>query len=98
MNYPNVEFTVKNGKVVATDETTDGAHLIGVPNESNMNNRSLTLDGVELTVPGDVCGIITNGTETGNKVTLKNSTLNVENGFGIYFPSSGEVTIDNSGH
>ena len=96
VNYPNVEFTVKNGKVVATDETTDGAHLIGAPNESNMNNRSLTLDGVELTVPGDVCGIITNGTETGNKVTLKNSTLNVENGFGIYFPSSGKVTIDNS--
>ena len=29
-------------------------------------------------------------------MTLKNSTLNVENGFGIYFPSSGEVTIDNS--
>ena len=29
-------------------------------------------------------------------MTLKNSTLNVPNGFGIYFPSSGTLTIDNS--
>ena len=96
VNHPNVTFTVKNGKVVVANEAADGAHLIGAPTASNMNNRGLVLDGVELTVPGDACGIVTNGTETGNKVTLKNATLNVKNGFGIYFPSDGEVTIDNS--
>ena len=47
-------------------------------------------------MPGDVCGIITNGTETGNKVTLKDSVLNVKNGIGIYFPSTGDVVLDNS--
>lgn len=96
VNYPNVTFTVKNGIIVATNEAADGAHLIGAPNAGQMNNRELVLDGVELTVPGDAYGIVTNGTETGNKVVLRNSTLNVESGFGIYFPSDGEVTIDNS--
>ena len=62
-----------------------------------MNNRGLVLDNVQLTVPGNAYGIVTNGTETGNTVTLKNnSVLNVKNGFGIYFPSDGEVIIDNS--
>lgn len=41
-------------------------------------------------------GIETNGNNTNDSVTLKNSTLNVPNGFGIYFPSSGTLTIDNS--
>ena len=41
-------------------------------------------------------GIETNGNNTNDSVTLKNSTLNVPNGFGIYFPSSGSLTIDNS--
>lgn len=96
VNYPNVTFTIKNGKIV-TSEAADGAHLIGAPNSGNMNNRALVLEKVELTVPGaDKYGIVTNGTEAGNKVTLKNSTLNVENGYGIYFPSDGEVTVDNS--
>ncbi|MCU6747237.1 hypothetical protein OCV51_06155 [Faecalicatena acetigenes] len=96
VNYPNVTFTVKGGKVSAVGEATDGAHLIGAPNASNMNNRGLILEGVELTVAGDAYGIITNGTETGNRVTLKDSTLNVVNGVGIYFPSDGEVRIENS--
>ncbi len=31
-----------------------------------------------------------------NAIALKNSTLNVPNGNGIYFPSTGTVTIENS--
>lgn len=97
VNYPNVTLTVKNGSVVVTDESADGAVLVGAPNAGNMNNRGLVLDNVQLTVPGNAYGIVTNGTETGNTVTLKNnSVLNVKNGFGIYFPSDGEVIIDNS--
>lgn len=102
VNYPNVTLTVKNGKIVVTDENTAGAVLIGKSeggiesSEGNMNNRGLILYGVELTVPGDTYGIATNGTETGNKVTLKNSVLNVKNGLGIYFPSDGDVIIEDS--
>ena len=96
VNYPNVELTIRNGKILTTNESCDGAHLIGAPNASNMNNRGLVLEKVELTVPGEVYGIVTNGKETGNKVVLKDSILNVENGYGIYFPSTGNVEIDNS--
>lgn len=97
VNYPNVTLTVKNGSVVVTDESADGAVLVGAPDTDNMNNRGLVLDNVQLTVPGNAYGIVTNGTETGNTVTLKNnSVLNVKNGFGIYFPSDGKVIIDNS--
>ena len=97
VNYPGVTLTVKNGSVVVTDESADGAVLVGAPDTDNMNSRGLVLDNVQLTVPGNAYGIVTNGTETGNTVTLKNnSVLNVKNGFGIYFPSDGEVIIDNS--
>lgn len=97
VNYPGVTLTVKNGSVVVTDESADGAVLVGAPDTDNMNNRGLVLDNVQLTVPGNAYGIVTNGTETGNTVTLKNnSVLNVKNGFGIYFPSDGKVIIDNS--
>ena len=84
VNYPGVTLTVKNGSVVVTDESADGAVLVGAPNTNDMNNRGLVLDNVQLTVPGNAYGIVTNGTETGNTVTLKNnSVLNVKNGFGI---------------
>lgn len=97
VNYPGVTLTVKNGSVVVTDESADGAVLVGAPDTDNMNSRGLVLDNVQLTVPGNAYGIVTNGTETDNTVTLKNnSVLNVENGYGIYFPSDGKVIIDNS--
>lgn len=96
VNYPNVELTIRNGKILTTNKSCDGVQLVGAPNESQMNNRSIILDKVELTVPGEVYGIVTNGTETGNKVVLRDSILNVKEGYGIYFPSTGSVTIDNS--
>ena len=55
----------------------------------------LTFDGVEASTTA-TSGIETNGNNTNDTVVLKNSTLNVPNGFGIYFPSSGKLTIDNS--
>lgn len=95
VNYPNVVLTVKNGAVVAVQ--SEGATLIGAPNEGQMNNRGLVLDGVKMTVSGtDAYGVVTNGTETGNTVVLKNSTLDVPNGYGIYFPSTGTVSINDS--
>lgn len=93
INYPDASLTVKNGKVVSSQ-------LIGlIPSASGgtikYDNSTLTLDGVEATTSA-TSGIETNGNNTNDTVVLKDSTLNVPNGFGIYFPSSGTLTIDNS--
>ena len=93
INYANAMLTVKNGKVVSSQ-------LVGlIPSASGgtitYDNSSLTFEGVEMSTTA-TSGIETNGNNTNDSVTLKNSTLNVPNGFGIYFPSSGTLTIDNS--
>lgn len=93
INHPNVSLTVKNGKVVSSQ-------LIGlIPSASGgtitYDNSTLTFEGVEASTTA-TSGIETNGNNTNDTVVLKNSTLNVPNGFGIYFPSSGTLTIDNS--
>ena len=93
INNPNAMLTVKNGKVVSSQ-------LVGlIPSAMGgtikYDNSSLVFDGVEMTTTAH-SGIETNGNNTNDSITLKNSTLNVPNGFGIYFPSSGTLTIDNS--
>ena len=90
VNYPNVTLTVKKRQVLLLRmKVQTGLSWSAAPDTDNMNNRGLVLDNVQLTVPGNAYGIVTNGTETGNTVTLKNnSVLNVKNGFGIYFPST----------
>lgn len=93
INYSNASLTVKNGKVVSSQ-------LIGlIPSAMGgtitYDNSTLTFEGVEASTTA-TSGIETNGNNTNDTVVLKNSTLNVPNGFGIYFPSSGTLTIDNS--
>lgn len=93
INYPDVTLTVKNGKVVSSQ-------LVGlIPSAMGgtikYDNSKLVFDGVVMTTTAH-SGIETNGNNTNDTVTLRNSTLNVPNGFGIYFPSSGTLTIDNS--
>ena len=93
INNPNATLTVKNGKVFSSQ-------LVGlIPSAMGgtikYDNSSLVFDGVEMTTNAR-SGIETNGNNTNDTVTLKNSTLNVPNGFGIYFPSSGTLTIENS--
>ena len=93
INCPNASLTVKNGKVASSQ-------LIGlIPSASGgtitYDNSTLTFDGVEASTTA-TSGIETNGNNTNDTVVLKNSTLNVPNGFGIYFPSSGRLTINNS--
>ena len=93
INYPNASLTVKNGKIVSSQ-------LVGlIPSAMGgtikYDNSSLTFENVEMSTTA-TSGIETNGNNTNDTVTLKNSTLNVPNGFGIYFPSSGKLTIDNS--
>ena len=93
INYSNAPLTVKNGKIVSSQ-------LVGlIPSASGgtitYDNSSLTFENVEMSTTA-TSGIETNGNNENDAVTLKNSTLNVPNGFGIYFPSSGTLTIDNS--
>ena len=93
INYPNASLTVKNGKIVSSQ-------LVGlIPSASGgtytYDNSSLTFENVKMSTTA-TSGIETNGNNTSDTVTLKNSTLDVPNGFGIYFPSSGTLTIDNS--
>ena len=93
INNPNATLTVKNGKVVSSQ-------LVGlIPSAMGgtikYDNSTLEFEGVEMTTTAH-SGIETNGNNTNDTVTLRNSTLNVPNGFGIYFPSSGTLTIDNS--
>lgn len=93
INYPNASLTVKNGKIVSSQ-------LVGLIPSANggtitYDNSTLTFEGVEASTTA-TSGIETNGNNTNDTVVLKNSTLNVPNGFGIYFPSSGTLTIDNS--
>ena len=93
INYSDASLTVKNGKVISSQ-------LVGlIPSASGgtitYNNSTLTFENVEASTTA-TSGIETNGNNTNDTVVLKNSTLNVPNGFGIYFPSSGTLTIDNS--
>ena len=93
INNPNATLIVKNGKVVSSQ-------LVGlIPSAMGgtikYDNSTLVFDGVEMTTTAH-SGIETNGNNTNDTVTLVNSTLNVPNGFGIYFPSSGTLTIENS--
>lgn len=93
INNPNAKLTVKNGKVVSSQ-------LVGlIPSAMGgtikYDNSELVFENVEMTTTAR-SGIETNGNNTNDTVTLRNSTLNVPNGFGIYFPSSGALTIENS--
>ena len=93
INNPNASLTVKNGKVVSSQ-------LVGlIPSAMSgtikYDNSILTFENVEASTTA-TSGIETNGNNTNDTVVLKDSTLNVPNGFGIYFPSSGTLTIDKS--
>lgn len=93
INNPNAMLTVKNGKVVSSQ-------LVGlIPSAMGgtikYDNAGLVFEDVTMTANGH-SGIETNGNNTNDTVKLVNSELNVPNGFGIYFPSSGKLAIENS--
>ena len=93
VNHPNVMLTVKNGTVVSN--LMVGLIPTAIGGTIKYPNSGLVFEKVEATANGH-SGIETNGGNESVSVTLKDSTLNVPNGFGIYFPSSGTLTIDNS--
>ena len=93
INYSDVTLTVENGTVIS-------ASMIGlIPSAMKgtitYNNSALVFDGVTMTANG-ASGFETNGSNTNDAITLKDCTLDVPNGYGIYFPSSGTLTIENT--
>ncbi len=80
-------ITVINGTLTSTKNTLQA----GVKLEAS--GASVVLNNVIVMVSGNY-GIATNGTNTGNNVTLNNSTIKAMNGMGVYFPSTGKLTIN----
>ena len=95
INHSDVTLTVKNGTVASNSMVGLIPSVIDVGGTIAYDNAGLVFENVKMTAKGH-SGIETNGSNTNDTVTLKNSTLDVPNGFGIYFPSSGTLTIDNS--
>ena len=93
INNSNVTLTVKSGKVVSSQLV--GLIPSAIGGTITYDNSGLVFESVEMKTTAH-SGIETNGNNKNNTVTLKNSTLNVPNGFGIYFPSSGTLNIENS--
>ena len=93
ISNPDAMLTVKNGTVVSSQLV--GLIPSAMGGTTTYDNSSLVFEGVKMSTTA-TSGIETNGNNTNDTVTLKNSTLNVPNGFGIYFPSSGTLTIDKS--
>ena len=93
INYSDVTLTVKNGTVVSNSMV--GLIPSAMGGTIKYDNAGLVFEDVTMTANGH-SGIETNGNNTNDTVKLVNSELNVPNGFGIYFPSSGKLAIENS--
>ena len=93
INYSDATLTVKNGTVISNSMI--GLIPSAMGGTIKYDNSTLIFENVEMISNGH-SGIETNGNNTNDTVTLKGSTLNVPNGFGIYLPSSGALNIENS--
>ena len=90
INYDGASITIRNGMLKAQNPLdTAGVSML-------YSNSSLTMDGVTMQLNGATWGIGTNGGEENNTIRLVNSTIDVADGLGIYFPCSGSVVIDNT--
>ncbi len=80
-------ITVKNGTLVNTNvEQQAGVKL-------EVTGAGAVLDNVTVKVAG-YYGAATNGNNTNNTVKLVNSRIEAPNGVGVFFPSSGTLTVD----
>lgn len=97
VGYPNVDLTVKNGSIVS-DTTATEASIVGVYGLGQFTSRNcaLTLTDVTLSTnnPDANAGLIVDGRNENDTVTLQNCTINVpDTVMGIYFPPA-ESTLN----
>ena len=78
------KLTFKNGTLKSA-----GATVIGM----SYNDGTLTLEAVTVEAAGNFA-VATLGTTTNNNITINNSTIKAPNGMGVYFPSTGKLTIN----
>lgn len=93
INYSNVTLKVENGTIISN--TMVGLIPTAMSGTITYDNAGLVFDCVIMTANGH-SGIETNGGNTNDTVTLIDSSLEVPNGYGIYFPSSGKLNITRS--
>lgn len=85
----NANLTITNGNIVSTSPSENAA-IVMVAAPNGMDNASLTLKGVNLTMQkSGGAGIQVYGRNTKNAVTLEGCTLTVpDDVMGIYFPAA----------
>lgn len=93
VNASDTNLTITNGSIVSTCEDAEGA-IVGVYRGSDeLQNVTLTLEGVELSAThSGGAGIIVQGNNVDNSVTLRSCELSVPSDvMGIYFPPADSV-------
>ena len=83
-------LTVSNGYVNASGI---GAIIWDVNNPNVDIDASLTLENVNLTAQGGF-GAYAHGNNKGSDITVMGGSISAPNGTGIYFPSTGKVSVD----
>ena len=83
-------LTVTNGDVNASGI---GAIIWDVNNPNVDIDASLTLENVNLTAQGGF-GAYAHGNNKGSDITVVGGSISAPNGTGIYFPSTGKVSVD----
>lgn len=97
--FGNVDVTFKNGSIVSTSTSESaaivGAYLVSNDGAQGISNVALTLEDVDLSMEhSGNAGVIVQGLNTNNTVTLDGCTLTVPNDvMGIYFPPA-ESTLN----
>ena len=91
INYPDVTLTVKNGTVVSNSMI--GLIPSAMSGKITYDNAGLVFENVKMTANGH-SGFETNGNNVNDTITLIGGELHVDNGYGIYFASTGTLTIN----
>lgn len=97
--FGNVDVTFKNGSIVSTSTSESaaivGAYLVSNSGAQGISNVTLALEDVDLSMEhSGNAGVIVQGLNTNNTVTLDGCTLTVPNDvMGIYFPPA-ESTLN----
>ena len=97
--FGNVDATFKNGAIVSSSTSESaavvGAYLVSSAGAQGISNVDLLLEGVDLTMEhSGNAGVIVQGLNTNNTVTLDGCTLTVPaDVMGIYFPPA-ESTLN----